>query len=634
MQFSPLVLFSYLFVLLEAFSPITHLIQPIKKKIPHLRFANEEELWHFDAIRRPVIAGNWKLNPSTFPEATDLLKLLSSNFIHHDRMESSEAEIIIFPPFPFILPALDLLQGTGIKVGAQNIGLQNKGAFTGEVSASMIRSMGCDYVMLGHSERRVLYGETNDDINKKVHLSLKEPNLNIILCIGETLEEFENELLDSIVTMQVKKGLSGVKVSDLDRIVIAYEPVWAIGTGKVATPDQAQEAHVVTRKVLRKMFGPEAASTVRIQYGGSVTPESIESLMVMGDVDGALVGGASLSADSFTRVVDGAVRASILAKQQLSPVTKRAREFTAREVVSCKNTLGESPVWSTRDQALYWINAPDKELWKWDLKSAPYRRLFDSVLGCVAIHTDGSNTSNGRIVLAGERAFLSVDMSNDLSDFVSGPIDLAPRPEQSLPTRPNDGRVDRQGRMVFGMYNNYHRSGSSVGDNNAGLYRLNSSGEVEQILDYKYRVSNCICFSPSGDKIYFCDTPTRKLYAFDYPTTTTGGPITNRRLVWTMPASLPGGPDGAQVDAEGFVWVALSGSGRVVRVHPVSGDIDMIVNLPVKCPTSVTFGGQNLDEMFITTRGPDGGGLYSLKMPHGIKGLPEPEFYCPFSRII
>lgn len=620
----------------ESFSPMTRLTSQKDwiKCTSITAFQNAEVLWHnHNSLRRPVIAGNWKLNPSTFPEAIDLLKLLSSNFIHHDRIESSEAEIIIFPPFPFLLSAIDLLQGTGIKVGAQNIGLQTKGAFTGDVSASMIRSMGCDYVMLGHSERRVLYEESNDDINKKVLLSLKEPNLNLILCIGETLDEYENDLLESVVTMQVKKGLSGVKVSDLDRIVIAYEPVWAIGTGKVATPEQAQEAHVVTRRVLSKMFGPEAASNVRIQYGGSVSPDSIESLMAMEDVDGALVGGASLSADSFTRVVDGAVRVNLLG-QQLSGGSTRVREFTAREVVSSKNTLGESPVWSTRDQTLYWISAPDKEVWSWDLKSAPYRRIFDSVLGCVAIHADGKPGSSGRIVLAGERAFLSADMSPYATDFVSGPIDLAARPEQSLPTRPNDGRVDRQGRMVFGMYNNYHRAGSSIGENNAGLYRMNSKCEIEQILDYKYRVSNCICFSPSGDNIYFCDTPTRKLYSFDYPVAETGGPLTNRRLVWTVPASLPGGPDGAQVDAEGYIWVALSGAGRVVRIHPESGDVSMIVHLPVKCPTSVTFGGKNLDEMFITSRGPDGGGLYSLKMPYGIKGLPEPEFICPLSTTV
>lgn len=216
-------------------------------------------------------------------------------------------------------------------------------------------------------------------------------------------------------------------------------------------------------------------------------------------------------------------------------------------------------------------------------------------------------------------------MSPDTRDFASGPSVLCERPEQTEATRPNDGRVDRQGRLVFGMYNNYHRAGASAGQNNAGLYRLNEKLELESLLDYKYRVSNCICFPEEGDIMYFCDTPTRKVCAFDYPKEK-GGKLSNRRLVWTVPANLPGGPDGAQVDAQGYLWIALSGSSRVVRVDPAAGAVDMVVHLPCKCPTSVTFGGADLDELFITTRGPDGGGLYRVKMPFGIKGLPEPEF--------
>jgi len=190
-------------------------------------------------------------------------------------------------------------------VGAQTIGLESKGAFTGEVSASMVRSLGCDYAMVGHSERRSLYEETDDVVNRKVRLCLEQPNLHVILCVGETLEEYENELLETVITMQVKKGLRDISGEDVsDRITIAYEPVWAIGTGKVATPEQAQIAHVVTRRVLRIMYGYDVANSVRIQYGGSVSPESVQSLMDMPDVDGALVGGASLDADSFTRIVD------------------------------------------------------------------------------------------------------------------------------------------------------------------------------------------------------------------------------------------------------------------------------------------------------------------------------------------
>jgi len=198
-----------------------------------------------------------------------------------------------------------MLEGTGIKVGAQNCALQTSGAHTGEVAVSMLRSIGCDYVLLGHSERRSIYGETEADINAKVHLCLEsDPSLGVILCVGETEEEYDSGLLRSIVDVQIKKGLANVNQRDVSRIVIAYEPVWAIGTGKVATPEQAQIAHEAVRQTLADMFGA-ASDTVRIQYGGSVTPDSIDSLMIMPDVDGALVGGASLSADSFSRIVEG-----------------------------------------------------------------------------------------------------------------------------------------------------------------------------------------------------------------------------------------------------------------------------------------------------------------------------------------
>ena len=181
--------------------------------------------------------------------------------------------------------------------------------------------------------------------------------------------------------------------------------------------------------------------------------------------------------------------------------------------MSTKNVLGESPIWSRKDQTLYWISTPEEEVWAWNLKDAPYRRLFDTTIGCVALN-DGPP---GSILIAGEKAFFTTTMSETMLDFGSGPNILCERPEQNQTTRPNDGRVDRQGRLVFGMYNNYHRSGCSEGENNAGLYRLGADLNMEQILDYKYRVSNCICFPADGRTIYFCDTPTRKVYAFDYP---------------------------------------------------------------------------------------------------------------------
>ena len=268
--------------------------------------------------RVPIIAGNWKLNPPTIQDASSLLSLLASNFVQHRNREENGGlapEVIVFPPFPYLERSINLLEGTGIKVGAQNIGIETKGAFTGEVSPSMVRSLGCDYVMVGHSERRTLFGESDDTINAKIRLSLQEQGLKIILCVGETLEEYENELLFSVVNSQIKNALEGIPKGDIvntfstvasSRLVVAYEPVWAIGTGKVATPEQAQIAHEVVRKTLQELYGSDVANRVQIQYGGSVTPDSISDLISMPDVDGALVGGASLTADGFTRIVDGA----------------------------------------------------------------------------------------------------------------------------------------------------------------------------------------------------------------------------------------------------------------------------------------------------------------------------------------
>lgn len=170
------------------------------------------------------------------------------------------------------------------------------------------------------------------------------------------------------------------------------------------------------------------------------------------------------------------------------------------------------------------------------------------------------------------------------------------------------------------MYNPYHRAGATEGSNNSGLYSLNSrSLQWEEILqEYRVCVSNCICFSCDGKKMYFGDTPTRRVYAFD--------PLMNRRLVWTMPAEMPGPPDGAQVDAQGKLWVAVTGGRRVAQLDPQSGQVEMIIHVDAN-PTSLTFGGADLDDLFITTRAPNGGGLWKVKMPYGVKGLPEPVFY-------
>lgn len=291
-------------------------------KAKFMRTKVEAQNIGYSDARNPVIAGNWKLNPSTIQDVSTLLSLLASNFVHHRNGGNNgepAPEVVVFPPFPYLQRSIDLLEGTGIKVGAQNVGIETKGAFTGEVSASMVRSLGCDYVMVGHSERRTLFGESDDTINTKIKLSLQEQGLKIILCVGETLEQYENDLLTSVVNSQVKNALKGIGKNDImntfstvvsTRLIIAYEPVWAIGTGNVATPQQAQIAHSVVRNTLQELYGSDTANRIQIQYGGSVTPDSISDLISMPDVDGALVGGASLTADGFTRIVDGATSQS------------------------------------------------------------------------------------------------------------------------------------------------------------------------------------------------------------------------------------------------------------------------------------------------------------------------------------
>jgi len=251
--------------------------------------------------RRPIVAGNWKLNPATKAEAIELLNGLKAGGVH-------DSEVVIFPPLPYLSDALTILAGTGINVGAQNAGSNTKGAFTGEIAPSMLASSGCSHVLLGHSERRSLFGESDSSINERVQACLAEASLNVVLCVGETLEEYEIGLLKSVVDTQLRKGLAGVSADDLlmGRVVIAYEPVWAIGTGLVATPNQAQAAHVAIRDTLLSMYtNPEVASKMRIQYGGSVSPDSVKDLMAMPDVDGALVGGASLIPDSFLKIIQG-----------------------------------------------------------------------------------------------------------------------------------------------------------------------------------------------------------------------------------------------------------------------------------------------------------------------------------------
>lgn len=246
--------------------------------------------------RTPLIAGNWKMH-GTLSEALQLADALE------DELSGiTDREIMIAPPFPVLHAVAERLDETSIRIGAQNMHWEAKGAFTGEVSAPMLLEVGCTHVILGHSERRQYFGETDEQVAKKVRSALQH-GLLPILCVGETLQERERNETFEVVKRQVHAALSGLGEAELRKVVIAYEPVWAIGTGKVATPQQAQEVHAFVRGLLEALAGKSVAEGIRILYGGSVKPDNIDALMNESDVDGALVGGASLQAKDFTRIV-------------------------------------------------------------------------------------------------------------------------------------------------------------------------------------------------------------------------------------------------------------------------------------------------------------------------------------------
>lgn len=246
--------------------------------------------------RTPIIAGNWKLN-KTISEAvtltTDLAKLVDN---------ISDVEIVVAPVFTALSNVANVINGSNIQLAAQDLYWEDSGAFTGEVSAPMLMDVGCDYVIIGHSERRQYFGETNETVNQKVKAALSH-GLKPIICVGELLEEREEGKTESVIEDHVKGGIVDLNESELESCVIAYEPVWAIGTGKTATPDQAQEVHSYIRNILKDSYSEELALQIRIQYGGSVKPGNAAELMSQQDVDGALVGGASLDAESFAEIV-------------------------------------------------------------------------------------------------------------------------------------------------------------------------------------------------------------------------------------------------------------------------------------------------------------------------------------------
>lgn len=249
-------------------------------------------------LRRPVIAGNFKMN-KTESEARALIDEMIP------LVRGAECDVVICVPFIDIPIAIKKTHNTNIKVGAQNCHFEKSGAYTGEISANMLSDMGVEYVIIGHSERRAYFNETDAIINKKIRAALDE-GLNVILCVGETLEQRENQIVDEFIRMQVKSALNGIRDSELSKIIIAYEPIWAIGTGKTATSDQADQVCLLIRNLIGELYGESLKDSMIIQYGGSMNAKNAGEILAKPNVDGGLIGGASLKAMDFSMIVDAA----------------------------------------------------------------------------------------------------------------------------------------------------------------------------------------------------------------------------------------------------------------------------------------------------------------------------------------
>ncbi len=250
--------------------------------------------------RKKLIAGNWKMNTDR-AAATQLAKGIVDQAAKH-----SGVDLLVCPPFVNIVPVAEVLKGSLVALGAQNMHHEESGAFTGEISAAMLLDTGCKYVILGHSERRQIFKETDADVNQKALAALKA-GLVPVVCVGETLEERESGETSTVVRRQFENSLAGISAEQIEKVVIAYEPVWAIGTGKVATPEQAEEVHAELRGLLTKHYNDKSSANVRILYGGSVKPSNAKELLSQPNIDGALVGGASLKVDDFLGIAAGAV---------------------------------------------------------------------------------------------------------------------------------------------------------------------------------------------------------------------------------------------------------------------------------------------------------------------------------------
>lgn len=249
--------------------------------------------------RKIIIAGNWKMNKSVY-EAEELTKGITQLL-----GEISEVDVVICPTFTALKSVGDIITNTNVKLGAQNMHWEAEGAYTGEISSSMLRDLYCHYVILGHSERRTYFGETDEIVNKKVKAAIAG-NLKPIVCVGETLEQRESGQTKPVIKDQIEKSLAGLG-DDLEKVIIAYEPVWAIGTGLTASPEQAQDVHAYIRGILEEMGGTDVAQSIRIQYGGSMKPANAKELLSQPDIDGGLIGGAALDANSFAGIVNAGI---------------------------------------------------------------------------------------------------------------------------------------------------------------------------------------------------------------------------------------------------------------------------------------------------------------------------------------
>lgn len=255
-------------------------------------------------MRKKIIAGNWKLY-NNIRESLELVTLLK-----RENLDFESPEIIVCPVFTALSSVYEVISESRIKLGAQNLYWEEKGAFTGEVSGPLLKDVGCEYVIIGHSERRQFFHETDETVNKKTKAALKAELIPIVCC-GESLQERQNNQTNQVLEKQIRGAFQGISVEQMESIVIAYEPIWAIGTGKVATPQEAEDAHQYIRKVLQNMFDQETAQNICILYGGSVKPANAREILSQANVDGALVGGASLEANGFAQIVKSALETRV-----------------------------------------------------------------------------------------------------------------------------------------------------------------------------------------------------------------------------------------------------------------------------------------------------------------------------------